>query len=329
MRRVSRIDESFQRHRLSSIEFICFATVITVLSLSLPAAAEEVKNPDLKVIRDSVAFIFDDGLNRAAESTEAPIGTSFMIGLESKKFPGQFYKFMVTNEHVLRGRSKIKFRFNNSTEPGFVFHDIDLRKQNIFRAPDFVDLVAVSVPDIPKTNPTLFDYSMILDKQKMTSFEVDEGTEIVSIGYLFPYAGLKQNYPVFRFGRLAILSDERWSCSERGPVEQAYIAEIHALGGSSGSPVILQPSQIKLNSNGVMQFRRIPPLIVGVLKGHPSAPAPIADRIATGEYIKTPDKFALVSPGLALLEPSENLRQLMLSIASYIRANGGDVVLNQ
>lgn len=250
-----------------------------------------------------------------------PIGSGFIVGLAIKgaepPAPGriQIYKFLITTQHVIGKRDSILVRLNRTDKPEFACFRVNLirtgKGQNLFTLKQSqVDLVAISVSDFPNTDPTVFDYSLILDEELIKEKEVREGTDVFTVGYLYSYSGNRQNYPVAKFGKIAMLTNEVWYRSQppRNMDEEAYLVELQNVPGLSGAPVMLQSPQFRIDKEGKFQYRRITPLIVGVIKG------------------------LLLSPiggtqGVAAIEPAYHLRELLKRIADELKANGIEVEL--
>ena len=65
-----------------------------------------------------------------------------------------------------------------------------------------------------------------------------EGDEVVFLGLFAQYTGVKRNFPVYRFGHIALVADEK-IMGEYGPA--AYIViEGQAYKGFSGSPLFIK-----------------------------------------------------------------------------------------
>lgn len=264
-----------------------FAILISLSSIFIEIprslALEGLKNPELQDIRNSVLFIFADNSNPCSLSSKVlPLGTGFVIGLRPTANPESIHKFVITNRHVLANRTRVILRFNNTLNNASICHRADLTTAMMTPKDKSIDLAAISIPDINGTSPTVLDYSYVLGVKELKQAEIVEGTEVVAMGYLQPYAGFTKNFPVMRFGKIALLTHERWWSADGSSREQGYIVEIYNVGGSSGSPVVLQPSQVRVNSNNQFQKRRIPPYLIGVIKGHPNSIAEIAEADQLG-----------------------------------------------
>lgn len=321
----------------AQFKLLCALITGSLLSVSTKDAfAEEITHPALRNVRSCVVFLFENAPADSNSAESLPIGTGFIMGIESAREPGKHYKFVVTNQHVIQGRKKVAIRLDKKSGPGLVYFDTKLEssgpQKNLFCADDkSIDLAAVAIPDVPDTEPTFLDHSMIVGKKESELLEVQEGTEVVGMGYLTPYAGISRNFPVMRFGKIALLTDERW-WDGRSQVDKELgnVVEIYNVGGSSGSPVALQPNQFRLSDKGQMQVRRVNPMIVGVIKGHPRTPAEIVAIDSTQSKPKVYPLSCvttLVSTGVAVMEPGSSLQMLMKTIADFIVLQGDPVKL--
>lgn len=304
--------------QLLMISFLC-----TILSNTEAFALQQVKNPELQTVKNSIVFVLSGS---PVTDNAAPLGTGFIVGLRLKSNPETMYKFVITNAHVLAKQKVVTLRINNSSNTAAISYPTDLASSALFPSEKTVDLAAIAIPDIPDTNPTVFDYSYILGHDDLKKAEIEEGTDVVATGYLQPYAGIAKNFPVMRFGKIALLTDEHWFNTVFADKQQGYIVEIYNVGGSSGSPVVLQPSQVRVNSQNVFQQRRIPPYLVGVIKGHPNDLAELKE-VVNLQLKPIPDKYAVISAGVAVIEPAENLRKFLQEIAAILETKGQPVIL--
>jgi hypothetical protein len=238
-----------------------------------------------------------------------PLGSGFIIVLKpelaaSTSVDSQAYLFLITAHHVIGNRDSIILRMNRSDRPEFACFDVRLiaegKSKNVFTGSRTeVDLVAIRLPDLPNAAPALFDFSLILDEDLMKKEGVSEGTDIFTFGYLFGYPGNRQNFPVVRFGKVAKLSNEAWyhSDSPRNMDEQAYLVQLQSEPGLSGAPVILQSPQLRLDKDGAFHYQHVKPYVIGVVKG--------GLRSWVGG-----------DQGIAAIEPSYNLRDLLKKVAA-------------
>jgi hypothetical protein len=72
-------------------------------------------------------------------------------------------------------------------------------------------------------------------------------------------SGQKHNYPITKFGKISILSSERWFFSpEWHRQEQAYVVELQNTPGLSGAPVMVYGPEFRFTP---FQFRELTPLV--------------------------------------------------------------------
>ena len=301
------------------IWFICVAVMVLgpLLAGAPPSAADM-----SKVAAKGIIFIYDSSSRPCDPPSPGhallPLGSGFVVGLEQERDdtgPGwRGWKFLVTAHHVIGNRTSVILRLNSKDGARLICHTHPLSwdgpNQNVFQSkrPE-VDLVLVNMPDIPDTDPTIFDYSLIMDDNMYRSLEVEEGTEVYTIGYLYGYSGYKQNYPVTKFGKVALITEEPWykSPPPRNFNEQAYLIELQNTPGLSGAPVILKSPQFRVDTTGQFQFRKLDPSIIGVIKGLLLSPAG--------------------SQGVAAIEPGKHLREVLKNIADGLQRSGHKVKL--
>jgi len=280
----------------------------------------------LRAAAQSAIFIYDPSTTPCASTspgtTLLPLGSGFVVGFTPKGAKPQpdgkmpVYKFLVTAQHVIGNKESIIVRLNRTDKPEFACFTLRLVRQgndkNVYALPHRpqVDLIALRINDLPNTDPTVFDYSLILDDNLMKTYEVIEGTDVFAVGYLYGYSGNKQNFPVTKFGKIALLTDEECYHSDapRNLDEMAYLVEMQNVPGLSGAPVMLQSPRFRIDKEGKFQFRKISPCIIGVIKG----------------LLKSPVGG---SQGVAAIEPSVHLKGLMKSIADEFRSAGVEVEL--
>jgi hypothetical protein len=273
----------------------------------------------LSAAADSVLFIYDGATAPCADPPPGlillPQGTGFVSGIPKKglAFDSPTWtgvKFLITAKHVVSGKSKIIVRLNRKDKTEFTCFPLELKwdgkEQNSFASekPE-VDLAAIYLPKIPDTDPSVLDYPLVLDPKSMSAWQVEEGTDIFTIGYLYGYSGKKKNYPVKKFGKIALLTEESWCPNPFQPnqLQRAYLVELQNVPGLSGAPVLLQSPRFLVVQGRNLTYRHNPPMVVGVIKQLLKAP------IAPGEVI---------SQGVAVVEPGSELKALLQQVAKQI-----------
>lgn len=308
---------------------------LVLITLSLPAIAQQSLQPpeaqkpsgeflNLQRAAGSSIFIYDAN-SKPCEApppglTLLPLGSGFVIGIPLKSQPAtpevwRGWKFLITAKHVIGNRQSIILRLNLKDKPEFTCYPLSLtadeKARNVLPAPSGIDLVAIVMPDIPDTDPTVVDESMLLDQEKMKGWNIGVGTEIFTVGYLFGYSGQKANFPVTKFGEISVVTDEKWyENPDSHLAEQGYVVEVPNAPGLSGAPILTHGFEFDTNP---FRYRELPPYVVGVVKG----------------LMLVPVNGALISQGVAIVEPAANLRALISQIATLLKNQGADVTLPQ
>jgi hypothetical protein len=232
--------------------------------------------------------------------------------------------YAITNKHVLAGEKSVFIRWDDYVNHKSYCNEVVLKDSGVM--PNYfkcskpeVDLAAVTfTAGPPDSNLAVFDYPSVMGRDKMKRWGIAEGTDVVMTGYQFGCPGIRRIYPITRFGKVSLISDENWF--NIGDLnEQAYMIEIGTTYGASGSPVFLNPLQFRLLSTGRLNICQSDINIFGVVKGMPTTFAPLKGA----ETI-----YAEVSPGLAAIEPGENLKFFLKELAASLHNIGFTVDLN-
>jgi hypothetical protein len=203
---------------------------------------------DLEDFKKPIAFIY------AKDSLGNPVpnGTCFIIG---KKIPNDslYVKpYFVTAKHVLLNKDsslmkEIYIKMNTKdANSRFIVMNIDTSgplKTTFFHEDKSVDLALLIYS--PKKTDYEYKYipeSFLFDRIEFNNLKIGEGTEAFFTGLFVPFIGERKIYPIYRFGKVALIPDEKimWINEKR----EIHLIEISSFGGNSGAPVfykILQP----------------------------------------------------------------------------------------
>lgn len=120
-------------------------------------------------------------------------------------------------------------------------------------------------------------------------------------GLFTPYPGAEKNYPIVRFGRVALVTDEKieWG----GKPMDLYLIEAGSYGGNSGSPVffhfgIERSPGIAVMGNPVLK-------LAGVMQGSVTELQPIQ----VVDTSKTP--VAISNIGIAAVVPAYKIHEVL------------------
>lgn len=255
--------------------------------------------PDLK---KTIGFIFIE-----TPQGPMPIGTGFFVKVQGDA--DSSYVYFVTAKHVVHGHTEVSVRLNTrdwdpaSPEPGMVFTKLPVKDAQ-------GDLVWATHPD-PAIDLAVFPGSpgeaaefrtigmeMFVTREFIAQERVTEGDEIFFVGLLPQYYGTKRNHPVVRYGRLALVTDEK-IYSPDGPVELLF-AECQSFPGNSGSPVFLQLGPTRQPGAITLAPERL--MLLGVMLGFVSQQVDISQGASFQESV-----------GIAAIVPVEKLKEILFS----------------
>lgn len=260
-------------------------------------------------VKSVVVFIFIK-----KEGQFIPNGTGFFVGVKKPSNPNIFSAYLVTAKHVLYKPNKTEFlkevyvRLNKKdggSEVGPIPIKAEGDKKTVFVHNDTsVDIAVIPfLPDKEKYDFKFLPDDMITTKEAYKELKIREGSEVFFTGLFTPYLGAKRNYPVVRFGRVALVSDEKieWN----GKPTDLYIIEAGSYGGNSGAPVFFylgserEPGRLVVGK----PVLRIAGVMIGSFLD--------AQEIKIIETKKTP--ISLSNIGIAAVVPAYKLHEILFS----------------
>lgn len=290
--------------------------LLLVLSTAVTAVGARVPS-DLK---EAVAFFFA----KNAKGDLAPLGTGFFVGVPDK-VPDRGWAYLVTAKHILRGSDglylpRIWLRLNKKAG-GYLTIEVPLREtgeKSVYVHPDRdVDLAVIPVQIPAELDVIVLPVSALTTKDDFSNLQIGEGTDVFFTGLFVPYFGNDRNVPIFRFGRLALVSNEKIPIEENGRRVSLdlYLVECQSFGGNSGSPVFFYfgvdrtPGSIIIGTPDVR--------VAGVMKGSYQHMTPIQ------VVQNAPVPVAAQNMGIALVVPAFLVREVILgSELSNLRSRG-------
>ena len=131
------------------------------------------------------------------------------------------------------------------------------------------------------------------------------------MGLFSPYYGAQKNIPIFRFGRVAMLPDDRipWTTDQTKPSQliQAYLIETQTYGGNSGSPVFFYLGADRVPGSIIIGQPLL--RLAGIMMGHFNERSPLG-------MVQTPNAaayYSLYNNGIAAVVPSFLLHEILFS----------------
>lgn len=264
----------------------------------------------LQEIKKSVSFIFvPEGVDKLK-----PNGTGFFIGVKNEENENIFNVYFVTAKHVLKDKNgnylaEIVLRLNKKDGNSQLIK-ITLKDVQIFEHTD-KDVDVALFNCLPDQN--VFDFkfipnSLIANKEVVEKNEIAEGDEVFFTGLFTSHIGQKRNQPIIRFGKVALISDEKIEWKEKDKPAKfmdLYLLECQSFGGNSGSPVFFQlnpmrkPGQISLG--GPVIF------LAGLMMGSFLS----GNQIQITETIT--NLISLQNVGIAAVTPADKLYEILFS----------------
>lgn len=263
-------------------------------------------------VKSTVAFIYL--LNQNKEFV--PNGTGFFVGVRNTPSDSGYYVNLVTAKHVLKPDPnkndyyRTVFVRLNKMDGESDYLQLKLvpegKHKNIFTHPDStVDLVVIpSLPDQSIYDFKFLPNDIITTKEKFTELKIREGSNVFFTGLFVPFTGEHRNYPIVRFGRVALITEEKimWDSIKT----DLYLIESSAYGGNSGSPVFFyleperKPGGIMLSANPILR-------LAGVIKGSFNDAKPI-------QLIETKGiPISVSNMGISAVVPAYKLNEILFS----------------
>ncbi|HYX72829.1 MAG TPA: hypothetical protein VE732_08660, partial [Nitrososphaera sp.] len=116
------------------------------------------------------------------------------------------------------------------------------KNQNVFFHQDpNVDLAAIPMaPNETRHQAKILPDDFVTTKSEFEKLGIGEGSDVFFTGLFTSHVGASKNYPIVRFGRVALISDEPIdfiNFKKEAIKTDLLIIEAQSYGGNSGSPV--------------------------------------------------------------------------------------------
>lgn len=258
-----------------------------------------------EIVKKVVGFIYTSEDQKQFN----PQGTGFFVSLVdevSKK--GNIY--FATAKHVIQTDSTqldtiyVRVNDRNGTSKYVRIELIreGLQKNVFFHQDEAVDLAVIT--EIPNTQE--FEYKwlssdLILLKDNSDGLRVHEGAEVYFTGMFTSYTGESQIYPIMRFGRVALVTEEKVSWNKK--LRDLYLVEATTYWGNSGSPVFFILDVFEEDGITPTWMKRVK--FAGVMSGFFGQKVPLT-YIETG-VVPT----SVTNLGIAAVVPSYLLEEIL------------------
>lgn len=246
----------------------CVSILLLFLLILLAGEVRSATIP--RGVQECVTFIYVNGNEKAS-------GTGFFVGVKAQENPDRYVVYLVTAKHVLKDKEQCRY-YNSislriNEKAGGVFTVEISLAGNIHEHEDpTVDIVVVPVI----INRERLEYKFVPDnmlttKEKFKQNNIQVGDEVFFTGLFASFQGEKRNYPIVRFGHVALIADEKipWKneCTDQSEDRDLYLIESQSFGGNSGSPVFFsfgatrEPGMLRLSTTPNV-------LLAGIISGH-------------------------------------------------------------
>jgi hypothetical protein len=270
-------------------------------------------------VKSVVAFVFIPG-KKPGELV--PYGTAFFVGVKDPKTADRFFVYLVTAKHVLRTQDhkswlpKIFLRLNTKTGGSEILEmplSLSGANRTVFLHTDPSVDIAV-IPGLPDENKFDFKFlpeDMVTTEKDFKDLKITEGSEVFFTGLFSPYIGTRKNYPVVRFGRVSLITDEKIKFADQDA--QLYLIESGSYGGNSGSPVFFYLGSDR--TPGMLVVGSPILKLAGVMSGSFLDLQPV-DVVETARVNVAPSIM-----GIAAVVPAYKLHELLFS-ADLVKQRG-------
>jgi hypothetical protein len=293
------------------------------------------------MLSQTVIFLYEDKTlpNSAKLSPGKILGTAFIVGVPDPGEPEKSIPFIITAKHVIANRSKILVRYSMKVgEPAFIQYDLEaLRKSNdLWEDPkdEGVDIIVFRTLSYENTKMLMFPIDTIATKEIYKSENINTADRVVIPCLLANNPGTTQNYPIFRDGSIALITEEpidfSWHLGNKLITTKQRIIFVNSIlnEGFSGAPVFLWPG-LRLNREGKNTIGG-KPWLLGVVHGFQPLPRKLVDAEGEEVILTKPSKetpvlgqplplprnvavFSLENPATGMIFPSWKILDILTS----------------
>lgn len=285
-----------------------FSIICAILMIAVSIGGGAMATTIPSQVKNIVAFIFI----KNTKGEIVPNGTGFFVGVKDTNDTNRSYVYLVTAKHVLQNKDKnyhpsIYIRLNTKKDGSKLIElQINTKDKKIIYTHEEPEVDIAVIPYLPKQE--IFDFKILPEeflttKELFEKNQIQEGDEIFFTGLFTGHFGRHRNYPIVRFGRVAMLAEEKveWE----GEMMDLYLVETQSFGGNSGSPVFFYLGSTR--KPGILNLGQPKLLLAGIMKGSFLKGA----EIKMMETKNMPISFENV--GIAAVVPAYKLHEILFS----------------
>ena len=257
--------------------------------------------PLMPEMRSSVVFLYKNSNDAAKDNGFLAMG--FLLSKPSLKVKPLHHVYLVTNEHVVRGKKEICVRINK-VAGGFSTVILSITEFVFDKKFD----IAISPFPMDSEMEYLFTFEndLLEDwRNDQTKLPIGPGDDVVMISRI---VGLKTKYktknlPVLRFGNVALCPAYE---------EEFFITEMRSVAGHSGSPVWVY--NLPWFSGLRPEHKDFGFKLLGINRGHlPNYEEviPVEDILAGRESRKNPTHYVATNMSMSQVVPAWKITELL------------------
>jgi hypothetical protein len=266
--------------------------------------------------RQCTFFLLRKKRKGGGKEHSSPCGTCFAVGMEldgtvPEDVRGKHSElaYAVTARHVVENtRESDDLYIRVNTRDGSPPYDIPAPTAS-WRVHPTTDVAVCPIdwPEGQTLDVMVIPFANLpKDKAAIDANRITEGEEIMIVGLLTLFPGLKRIQPIFRSGRIALMPHEKIPVQVNSQTTEevdAYLIEAMTWPGLSGSPVIIYPGRIPSNPRSFDHM--LPYLVLGVLHG------PVERE--KNEKVGREDLTVRLGSGIAIAIPGEAVYDLLMN----------------
>lgn len=235
------------------------------------------------------------------------IGTGFFVTRAIDE--NNVRPFLVTNKHVLQGKSRIVIRMKEKgtedlkeIEAAITYSDVSCEKPIYVLHPQIdIDIAVLPLNASFIADNCLECPAFDIDSNAMTSSElrdngVEEGTLIYMLGYTMGLVNQSSSLPICRLGCIARISKEQ--IQEKHNI----LVDIQNFPGNSGSPIINRPEVVSIQDTKNINRS----VLIGIIHSYIPYEEPLINS-QTGRFVEVRSE----NSGLANVHPVEYIRDII------------------
>lgn len=241
------------RHFVRVFLFVLFA-------LAVCFRVEATVNINAQLLSKSVVFLYRGDTEGHPDPT-LPLGTGFLVRIPLLSKPTTYYMALVTARHVV----DTAWMHCPDSQPQVIYARLNKRVYDPQKDDSGVEYSAIPLsangaPTWSHPDEDDLDVAVILLNAKnlvekydaeaisISDFATEDEAklrvatdQVISVGLLLSYPGVKRNYPVLKFGRISTKPDEPVpaQCVKDGATRfmRLWLLSINLIPGNSGSPI--------------------------------------------------------------------------------------------